>query len=296
MTKGVKSILIATLFFSAMNVLVKMLSHIPAVELALFRSVFTLITSYFIIKKLRLSVFGNKNPILYLRGLLGTFSLIFFFKSLHYLPLATATLVHYLTPFFTTFFGYLFLKEKFYKIQWFFLFICFAGILITQHDKGIFNTFNIHNSGLLFGMGASVAAAGAYNCIRKISAAYNPNIIMIYFPIMAIPICSIVLLINGGFIIPSFNDWFLILIMAVLTQAAQYYLTIAYQNEKVGNIAVYTNLGIVYAVANGIIFFNEIPTFNSWIGIIIVVLGIILNLFSDRIFIFFKSFKNEFVK
>ena len=296
MSKGVKSILIATLFFSAMNVIVKMLSHLPAVELALFRSVFTLATCYIIIRKLGLTVFGNKNRLLYLRGLFGTVSLIFFFKSVHYLPLATATLVHYLTPFFTTFFGFLFLKEKFYRIQWLFLFICFAGILITQHDKGIFNTFNIHNSGLLFGMGASVAAAGAYNCIRKISSSFNPNVIMIYFPLMAIPICAVTLAITGGFVMPTGSDWFLILLMAILTQAAQYYLTVAYQNEKVGNIAVYSNLGIVYAVANGIIFFKEIPSFNSWIGIFIVVSGIFLNLFSDKIFLIIRNLKNDLAK
>lgn len=296
MTKGVKSILIATLFFSAMNVLVKMLSHIPAVELALFRSVFTLITSYIIIRKLGLSIFGQKNPLLFLRGIFGTISLIFFFKSVHNLPLATATLVHYLTPFFTTFFGYLFLKEKFYRIQWLFLLICFAGILITQHEKGIFNTFNIHNAGLLFGLGASVAAAGAYNCIRKISATYNPNVIMIYFPIVAIPICTVTLIINGGFVMPVAKDWILIFFMAMLTQAAQYYLTVAYQNEKVGNIAVFSNLGIVYAVFSGIIFFAEIPSFISLIGIIIVASGIFLNLFSDKIFSIIRNFKNVIAK
>lgn len=278
-----------------MNVLVKMLSHIPPVELALFRSVFTLISCYLIIKKLGLKAFGHKNPLLFLRGLFGTFSLIFFFTSLHYLTLATATLVHYITPFFTTFFGYLFLKEKFYKIQWFFLLICFAGILFTQHDKGIFNTFNIHNAGLLYGLGASVAAAGAYNCIRKINLTYNPNVIMIYFPLMALPICILTLFINGGFIIPTYFDWFLIFLMALLTQAAQYFLTVAYQNEKVGNIAVYSNLGIVYAVFNGIIFFNEIPTFYSWIGIFIVVAGIFLNLFSAKLLGFIKVIKNDFV-
>lgn len=273
-----------------------MLSHIPAVELALFRSVFTLITCYFIIRKLGLTVFGKKNPLLFLRGLLGSISLIFFFKSVHYLPLATATLVHYLTPFFTTFFGYLFLKEKFYRIQWFFLIICFSGILLTQHEKGFFNTFNIHNAGLLFGMGASLAAAGAYNCIRKISASFNPNVIMIYFPMMAIPICAVTLGVTGGFVVPAISDWFLILLMAVLTQGAQYYLTVAYQSEKVGNIAVYSNLGIVYAVINGIIFFEEIPNFYSWIGIMIVVAGIFLNLFSDKLFIFFKNLKNDIAK
>ena len=51
MTKGIKSILIATLLFAGMNVFVKLLSHLPVFELTLFRSIFTLIICYFLIKR-----------------------------------------------------------------------------------------------------------------------------------------------------------------------------------------------------------------------------------------------------
>jgi drug/metabolite transporter (DMT)-like permease len=54
-------------------------------------------------------------------------------------------------------------------------------------------------------------------------------------------------------------------------------MTLAYQNEKVGKIAIFTNIGIVYAIINGMFFFNEIPTAVAWIGIAVVVAGLLLN-------------------
>ncbi len=286
MNRGVKNILIATLLFAGMNVFVKLLTHLPVVEITLFRSIFTFIVCFLLIKHKGLPLLGSKRPVLFLRGLFGSASLILFFKSVHVLPLATATLVHYITPFFTTLFGYWFLGERFYRIQWVFLIICFAGILITQSSNTDLFSISMSNIGLLSALGATVCAAAAYNCIRKIGASEDPNVILIYFSIITIPVSLTILAINKGFIWPSGIEWFYILCMGVITQAAQYFMTLAYQNEKVGKIAIFTNIGIVYAIINGMLFFNEIPTVVAWIGIAVVVAGLLLN-------VGFTRFKNR---
>ncbi|MCB9251790.1 MAG: DMT family transporter [Flavobacteriales bacterium] len=288
MSKGIKSILIATLFFAAMNVFVKLLPGIPALEIVLFRSLFTLIASYIILKKAGLAVLGSGKPVLFLRGIFGTFSLIFFFKSLQILPLATATLVHYITPFFTTFFGFVFLKEKFYRIQWLFLVICFTGIVITQSENDL-SELNPQNLGILYGLAATVMAAGAYNCIRKIGASENANVILFYFPLVSLPVAITGLYFQQNFVMPVGIEWLYLLLMGALTQGAQYFLTRAYQNEKVANLAIFTNIGIVYAIINGIIFFGEIPSRVAWIGIFIVLSGLVLNLFAKKILGLFRS-------
>ena len=77
--------------------------------------------------------------------------------------------------------------------------------------------------------------------------------------------------------------------MGILTQAAQYFMTLAYQNEKVGTIAIFTNMGIIYAIINGMLFFNEIPTPIAWIGISVVLIGLLMNVFSERILTFSKT-------
>jgi drug/metabolite transporter (DMT)-like permease len=279
MSIGVKSIFIATLFFAGMNVFVKLLSHLPVAELTFFRAIFTFSVCYFLIKRKGLSVLGSRRPILFFRGLFGSTSLILFFYSLQKLPLATATLVHYITPFFTTFFGFLFLGERFRKIQWLFLFICFSGILITQSSNTNLFELNVSNLGLLAGLGCCIMSAAAYSCIRKIGTEEDPNVILIYFSSVTIPASLIVLWVWGGFIWPTALEWFYLFCMGALTQAGQYYMTLAYQNEDVGKIAIFTNMGIIYAIVNGMVFFNEIPTAMAWFGIAIVVIGLLLNMF-----------------
>lgn len=54
--------LLSTLFFSLMNVCVKLVAHIPAVEVILFRSVISLVISYAYLRRANVSVWGN-NPI-----------------------------------------------------------------------------------------------------------------------------------------------------------------------------------------------------------------------------------------
>ncbi len=282
MSKGIKHILIATLLFAGMNIFVKLLSDLPVYELTLFRSIFTTLICYIFIKRKGILVSGSKRPVLFLRGLLGAISLILFFKSVQTLPLATATLVHYITPFFTTFFGFLFLGERLNKIQWLFLVICFTGIVITQSSNSNLFELNASNIGLLSGLGGCIAAAGAYNCIRYIGSSEDPIVVLIHFSIITIPISLILLAIYGGFRWPYAMEWVYIACMGILTQAAQYYMTLAYQNEEVGTIAIFTNLGIIYAILNGIIFFNEVPTQIACLGIGIVIIGLLFNVFYEK--------------
>ncbi len=296
MSNGVKNILIATLIFAGMNVFVKLLSHIPVFEITLARSIFTFLMCYAVLKRKGKSLMGSRRPVLYLRGLFGSISLILFFKSVHELPLATATLIHYITPFFTTFFGFLFLGERFYKIQWLFLIICFSGIVITQSSNANLFELNMANIGLFAGLGACVAAASAYNCIRKIGTSEDPNVILIYFSVITIPISLLFLTLTKGFYMPSWLDFFYLLCMAGLTQAAQYFMTRAYQEEKVGTIALYTNVGIVYAIINGAIFFNEVPSAKAWIGIFVVLGGLLLNVYYTQHPHRFNHLKLAFVK
>jgi drug/metabolite transporter (DMT)-like permease len=144
------------------------------------------------------------------------------------------------------------------------------------------------NIGLLCGLGGCIAAASAYNCIRKIGISEDPNVILIYFSFITIPVSLALLYFFGGFKWPNFLEWFYIFCMGLLTQAAQFYMTLAYQNEKVGKIAIFTNVGIIYAIINGMLFFNEVPTAMAWLGIIIVISGLLLNIFSSKILVFFN--------
>ncbi len=77
MTKGVWFMLIATLVFSMMNVAVKLLPHIPAVEIVFFRSVVSLVLSLGILKARKVPIWGKNHKLLILRGASGAMALIY---------------------------------------------------------------------------------------------------------------------------------------------------------------------------------------------------------------------------
>ncbi len=102
--------LLAGIFFAMMNVSVKFVPHIPAVEIIVFRSIFSLIFSFAVLKQLKVPVFGNDKVGLIIRGVVGSISLILFFYTLQRIPLASAVTIQYLSPIFTTILGVFILK------------------------------------------------------------------------------------------------------------------------------------------------------------------------------------------
>ncbi|MGB5975802.1 MAG: EamA/RhaT family transporter, partial [Cyclobacteriaceae bacterium] len=58
LSPGVRYMLVATFLFTTMNVLVKAVPDIPAVEIVFFRSFISLILSYGLLKRARVRVLG----------------------------------------------------------------------------------------------------------------------------------------------------------------------------------------------------------------------------------------------
>ncbi len=112
----------------------------------------------------------------------------------------------------------------------------------------------------------------------------------IFSALITIPVSVVLLLLNGDYITPSPKDWIYIACMGALTQAAQFFMTKAFQGENVGTIAIFTNMGIIYAILNGIFFFDEMPAPIAWLGIVVVLTGLILNIIYTG---FFKKSKSE---
>ncbi|HWA33649.1 MAG TPA: hypothetical protein VG737_05945, partial [Cyclobacteriaceae bacterium] len=74
LSPGVRYMLLATFFFAIMNASVKLLGHVPAIEIAFLRSVVSLGIAYGIIRYHGISLPGNNRNALLLRGLFGSSS------------------------------------------------------------------------------------------------------------------------------------------------------------------------------------------------------------------------------
>ena len=196
--------------------------------------------------------------------------LILNYYLLHEIPLAAASILTNLTPIFTALIGVILVKEKIHSAQIAFFVLSFLGIMIIQgFDTRV---LGIH---LLLGILASFFSGIAYNLVRKLSSTEHPLVIMFYFPLVVLPISLIGSL--WFWVTPEGWDWFYLFMVGITTQMAQYFMTKSYQQAKVSKVAIFDYLGVVYALIFGFILFNEYFNVLTYLGIALVLIGIILN-------------------
>ncbi len=271
--------LLATFVFAVMNVLIKYIPKIPAVEIILFRSVVSFIMSGVALKYQRVPLLGTNRKILLIRGLAGAIALIMFFITLQEIPLASAVTLMFLSPIFTTILGIWIVKEKVNPLQWLFFAISFGGIVMI---KGFDTRISIEMA--LLGIGAAFFSGVAYNMIRKLKTSEHPLVIIFYFPLVTLPIVAI----YSGFnwVMPVGKEWIILLGIGVLTQVAQYFMTKSYQSEELAKVANINFIGIIYALGFGYVLFDETFNLLTYLGMTAVLVGVVLN-------VAFKNRKNN---
>jgi len=273
MNKSILYIVISTACFAVVNFLVKFLDTIPTSEIVFFRSVITLVITFSMVLKLGLPVFGNNKKWLLVRGIAGATSLTIFFYTLKEIPMATATTIQYLSPFFTVVIAIYLLNEKVKKIQWFWFAVAFAGVVMI---KGFDD--RVSWSWLGLGILSAFLSAIAYNAIMKCRNTDHPYTIVMAFPLVAAPVTGIWA--STEWVNPVGQEWMIILIIGLFTQVAQVFMIRALNTGTPAVVTPFKYLGVIYALFLGYFFFDETFTALSLMGMGLVLTGVILNSFT----------------
>ena len=280
LTPGVRLMLLSTLLFAGMNACVKQLHHLPALEIILFRSLFSIGASYVALRRLGVAPLGNSRRLLLSRGCTGAVALICYFLALQNLPLATAVTLQYLAPVCTAVLGIWLVREPVRGWQWVFFALSFGGVVLVQqggpaHAAGVAAPAG---SGLLFlgvGVLGAVLSGLSYNAIRELRGREHPLVIVFYLPLISLPITLVACLFNWQ--TPHGTDWLWLLACGVFTQLAQVCMTRAYQMERLSRVAPLNYLGMFYALGLGYVFFGESFGPLAYAGMALVLLGVGLN-------------------
>ena len=266
----------STLAFALMQICVKFLPHIPAHELILFRSIISIVLSVAMLKQLGIPLLGNNKKVLLMRGIFGTTALLLFFYTLQNIPLASAVTLQYLSPIFTALFAAIFLKEKMQIKQWLYFGISFAGVaLIKGFDE------RISLSLMLIGICSAMFSGMAYTCIRQLKDTEHPVVVVLYFPLVAIPIMTVLSYLN--WVSPKGSDWLFLLLMGLFTQIAQILMTKGIQSGIANKMISLKYVGTIYALAIGYVLFGESYGIMSLLGIAMVIAGVVLNLWKKKV-------------
>ncbi len=210
-----------------------------------------------------------------LRGFSGAMALILYFRLLQKIPLATTTTILFLSPIFASILGISFVNEKVAKLQWLFFLISFAGIIfIKGFDARIDLIY------LILGVSSSFFSGIAFNCIRKMNTSEHPLVIILYFPLVTLPIAGI-----WSYYIwvkPHGIEWLLLLLVGIFTQLGQYYLTRSLQTDEISKVTSVRYVEIIFSLLIGFLFFNEHFSLLVYIGMILTLLGVVLNIWYKR--------------
>jgi drug/metabolite transporter (DMT)-like permease len=265
---GITNMLMATFAFAIMNVFVKKLHRIPAMEIVFFRCLISGLICGVEIMRRRIEWQGNNHTLLIARGTFGTLALYTFFLTLQRMPLATAVTIQYLSPIFTALIGVFVLHEQVRARQWLCYLVAFGGIFVIKGFDSRVSTFY-----LLIGIGSAICSGMAYNLVRRLREREEPIVVVLHFQLVGIAAGLAFVLFEWR--TPAPWEWFYLLMCGVLTQIGQICLTKSLQAERVATVAVLNYLGLIYALVFGLTIFGEHYTLHTMLGIALVVAGVL---------------------
>lgn len=247
----------------------------PAHELVFFRCLISFSISAFIIKKKGLKLLGNNRRWLFLRGSAGMVALMIFFLTLHKLPLAIAATLQYLSPIFTVLIAQQLFKEKVTPLQIMSSCLAFIGVLFIGAPSLLDKNSTIDPFWLVMGIISALFSGIAYNAIGKLKNTEEPINIVIYFPMIALPITGVWCLFD--FTVPVGFEWLLLLIIGIFTQIAQILMTKAFLGTDTAIVAPFQYIGAIYALLSGWFIFDESLGLIPITGITLVLIGVLVG-------------------
>ena len=294
--KGIILILLAMMVFSVQDGIMKYIfSFVSLYEVYLIRTVvsFGLILFYLKLTKKPI-VFKTQYPLLtFCRVILFFFGFSSFYISLTVLPLGFATALFFVTPFLITIFAHFFLKEEIGIRRWSAIVVGFIGVYITLNPD--FSNFNYLS---LLPILCAFCYSLSMIIIKKTSdkdSVYTQTFTF-YFGAMFFSIIFYFVIGDGQYNTidnPAsqfiFREWFVNLESSILfmvttgvtASVAFLLLFTAYRIASPAVVSPFEYSILLWAPLIGWIYFEEIPSLNTVIGILIIV--------SSGIYIFIRE-------
>jgi len=267
--------MLSSFLVAVIGLSIKLLSHIPALEILFFNSLGALIASFTTLKYRRIPILGQNRSLLLVRGIVGTLGVILYFFTLQHISLPSAMTLHNTAPIFAALIGVFMVQEPVRLQQWLFLGLSFIGIVLI-------NGFSITETSwyICSGLAGAFFRGLANSMVRKIKHKEHPLVVTLYSYFVTVPLAGTYLLYN--FVKPQGQDWIIIGVISLLGYVAHYYAIKAYQLGPLAPVAATAYIAIVYALLFNYLFLNEVFPSPKLLGVGLVLLGVILNIFFQQ--------------
>lgn len=261
---------LSAFFFSLMAALAKVAGQsVPLFEIVFARSLVVAVLSGGKLVRDGNGFRGREPGILVLRGVLGFSALTCFYYAVVHLPLADATVIHFMNPVVTAFIAAAWLREHMGLREALLVGASLAGVLVVARPAFLFGSAeSLPVVPVLVGLCGAVLSASAYVAVRRLRAE-PPMLIVFYFAAVCTLLSLPMLALHSTWPTPG-----MLLVLAgvgLTTHLGQVFVTWGFRLERAGRASAVGYLQIVFAALWGWLLFAEVPDVWTWVGAAIIV-------------------------
>lgn len=239
-------------------------------EAVFLRSVLCTLLTLATMPKTWSAILGERTWLLVLRGLLGYAGFQLFVSSLVRIPFPDAAALTYTSPVVTGLLAALLLGERFTVRHAGGLAVAMVGVLVVLRPQ-----LELEWLGGAMALGSSLSSAFAFIVVRALVRTESPQTIVLYFPLVAMPISGTLAL--PHFVWPKGIEWLWVLAVGVLSQLGQVTMTKALQVAGAGKVSNLSFFSLILTALWSTVFFSEPPSWWVAGGGLLIVLGIALQ-------------------
>ena len=275
---GAVYMIVSVLFFSFMDILIKVTDEYDVGQTMFFRAFFGLIPIYFLIPKEKIKDFyKTKNfKLHFYRSFFGAIAMAAIFIGLRNLQLAEVTALAFSAPLWVVIFSMFFLSETIRLKRWIAVGLGFVGTIIIS--KPGFDNLNFY---YIYPIIFCIGFAGVSILIRKLTLVGEPVwLIAFYFSLFS-GLGGLITLPLGRWVMPNPYDFVLLILIGLLGSVANLLLTQSYKLAEVTLTTPLKYLSLVFAIIFGFYFFKEVPTIYTLLGAGLIVVSSAIIFFRE---------------
>ena len=277
--RGAAHMLASVLLFSVNDAAVKWLTaDYPVHQIVFFRTAFALLPClYFVWRSGGLSTLRTGRPLVHLvRGIIGLAAMGCYFYAFKLMDLADAKAILFAAPLFMTVLAIPLLGERVGVFRWSAVLIGFGGVLVIVQPGG-----DMLQVGAVAAIGGAVLYALAVITVRHLSATDSAAGITFYFTLTG-AVAGTAMVAVFGWVTPPPRDLALLVGVGFVGGVGQYCLTQAFRYAEAAAIAPLEYLSMVGALILGYLVWNDIPEYEVFVGIALVVASGLFILYRER--------------
>jgi len=267
---GAIYMILSVLFFSFMDILIKVTDEYDVGQIMFFRALFGLIPIFFLIPKNRMKNFyKTKNIKLhFFRSFFGAIAMAAIFIGLRNLQLAEVTALAFSGPLWVVLFSMFFLSEKIRLKRWIAVGLGFIGVIIIS--KPGFDNLNFY---YIYPIIFCIGFAGVSILIRKLTLAGEPVWLIAFYFSLVSGLGGLLTIPLGLWKMPNTYDFMQLILIGLLGGIANLLLTQSYKLAEVTLTTPLKYLSLVIAIIFGFYFFEEIPSIHTLSGAAFIVVS-----------------------